>query len=116
MKRPDAEFVGKSWDKDGNPVDPKQSPGLVYLLPLLPLEPGEELPVGVSAHLLEGNWYGAGPEICLWDGISEMHHCFPLWDRKSLPRMVKVLAKASAIKKKDPAKVARLGGAWVHGA
>lgn len=115
MKRPDDEFRGKSWDQNGNPIKPDQSPGLVTKLPLLDLLPGEILPVGVSAHLLDGNWYGAGPEICLWDGLSEMHLSFPLYDRKALPHWLRRLAKAAKAKRNNPRQVALLGGVWVTG-
>ena len=115
MKRPDDEFRGKSWDQDGKPVAPDQRPPDAPKLPLLALEPGEVMPPGVSAHLLGGNWYGSGPEIVLWDGLSEMHLNFPLWDRKQMPRMLRRLAEAGAIKRKDPRGVARRGGVFVKG-
>lgn len=116
MEHPSARFRGKSWDQDGKPIDRDQSPGDVRLLPLLGLTPKEALPAGVSAHLLGGNWYGDGPEIVLWDGLSEMQFSFPLWDRKHLPHWLRRLAKAGQIKKKNPAKVIRDGGVWVNGA
>jgi hypothetical protein len=114
MKRPDEAFRGKSWDENGNPVDPDKSPGLVTLMPLLALAPGEEMPFGVGAHLLGGNYYGSGPEIVLWDGLSEMHVSFPLWDRKQLPLWLNRLKKAGERKKRDPIGCAKLGGVWVN--
>lgn len=116
MKRPDDEFRGRSWDKDGNPVSRDQRPPDAPRLPLLDLQDGEVMPAGVSAHLLDGNWYCAGPEIVLWDGISQMNLSFPLWDRKGMEHYLRRLAKAGKIKKRNPVKVARAGGCWVNGA
>ena len=116
MKRPDAEFRGKSWDQNGNPTTPDQRPCEDGRdLPPLALQGTEKLPPRVEAYLLGGNWYGAGPEIVLYDVESDMNLSFPLWDRKQLPRFVRRLAKAAALKKANPAKVAQSGGVWVSG-
>lgn len=50
-----------------------------------------DLPRGVEARLLEGNWYGAGPEIVLYDVGTHRHVHVPLADRKRLPEAMRTL-------------------------
>ena len=67
-------------DAAGNTVAANQSPGDVRDLPFADraMFPAlEVLPAHIEARLLDGNWYGYGPEIILWDAASELQVSVP---------------------------------------
>lgn len=110
---PGAEFKGKAWDAEGNPVGRHEYPGDVRDLPHLDMHEGESLPYGVSAYLLNGNWYGEGPEIVLWHDAAQVHKSFPLWARSSLQFNVAVVLEAAAMKMRGAPQ--KDGGFYVRG-
>lgn len=92
-------FKGGLWDANGVGVLRTQRPPDVTDLPPLAVEPGENLPDGISLRLLEGNWYGSGPEIVVLHEAEMVHYSFPLWARKQLWRYVKVVQEAVRLKR-----------------
>lgn len=67
-----------------NRADPNVRPPNVTDLPLI--ENGVfDLPDGVEARLLDGNWYGNGPEIVLHEFRTQRYNCIALINRVKLP-------------------------------
>lgn len=87
-------FRGKNWDADGQPVLRTQRPPDVTDLPVLNPQSDETLPDGISLRLLDGNWYGSGPEIVVLHEVEMMHVTLPLWARKQLPGRIAVVQEA----------------------
>ena len=88
------------YDANGNPVDVHDRPPDVPDLPLMPEEEIGPLPKGLEARLLDGNWYGNGPEIVIWHPAQQVWYSVPLRKKAFMLshaiRVVSAAASASA--------------------
>jgi hypothetical protein len=72
--------TSKPHDAAGAPVGPDQPPPDVIDLPVW--DGDVELPTGIEARLLDGNWSGTGPLVILWCPEHELHIPFSLRRQK----------------------------------
>ena len=62
-------------DAAGNPVAPHRPPEVTEL-PMWADAP--DLPDGFEARILDGNWYGTGPIIVIWNPSLQLHVDIPM--------------------------------------
>lgn len=68
-------------DASGEPIPATLQPPNVADLPLIAADALPPLPDGIEARLLDGNWYGNGPEIVVYYPARQTHVNCPLADK-----------------------------------
>jgi hypothetical protein len=96
----DDDLVSDLHDAEGNPVRRDQSPGDLRGFPFADQSLLPKLPGHVEARMLNGNWYGRGPEIVLWDTADEVHIMMPVSMVKHCALYLQALKRAAAMKRR----------------